>query len=290
MAVNIQLKDFAAKSAPVPNDIIYLGNSADSFNEVQSTIQEVFSAAANLNFSANNFIPKFTTTATAAGTTTLTVDSTYYQYFTGATTQTLVMPVASTLTQGQSWYIVNNSTGNITVNSSGGNAIQVMLPNTAMLITCQLTSGTSAASWEATYYVGLDYYQQGVWTPEITFATPGDLSVSYGAQVGGFVRIGTLVFVIVSLTFTPTYTTASGTFTITGLPFNPSTSLCGGCVTNGSNITLPASTNYYILRPNGGSSTMFLRGIGSGVVTDCTTAQVTSGGSRNVFGSVMYNI
>lgn len=47
---------------------------------------------------ADNFINGFTTTATAAGTTTLTVSSTYNQVFTGGSTQTVVLPVASTLT------------------------------------------------------------------------------------------------------------------------------------------------------------------------------------------------
>lgn len=93
----------------------------------------------------------YTTTATAAGTTTLTVSSTYQQYFTGTTTQTVVMPVASTLALGQSWRIVNNSTGALTINSSGSNLILTMQAGTAAIITCILTSGTSAASWSVQY-------------------------------------------------------------------------------------------------------------------------------------------
>ena len=42
----------------------------------------------------------YTTTATAAGTTTLTVSSNYRQFFTGSTTQTIVLPVTSTLVIG----------------------------------------------------------------------------------------------------------------------------------------------------------------------------------------------
>lgn len=91
----------------------------------------------------------YTTTATAASTTTLTVSSNYQQFFTGSTTQTVVMPVTSTLVLGQSWLIVNNSTGAVTINSSGSNLIQTLLPNTAVIITCILTSGTTAASWDS---------------------------------------------------------------------------------------------------------------------------------------------
>lgn len=108
---------------------------------------------ANSNMSGNNFLSGYTTTATAAATTTLTVASTYQQYFTGSTTQTVVLPVTSTLVLGQSFYIVNNSSGVVTVQSSGGNTIQAMAANTALLVTCILTSGTSAASWSSTYII-----------------------------------------------------------------------------------------------------------------------------------------
>lgn len=108
---------------------------------------------ANKNLSANNHIEGYTTTATAAGTTTLVVGSTYQQFFTGSTTQTVTLPVTSTMVLGQAFYIVNNSSGNVTVNSSGGNAVQVMTANTTLLVTVILTSGTTAASW-ATEYVG----------------------------------------------------------------------------------------------------------------------------------------
>lgn len=106
---------------------------------------------ANINLSANNFLPGYTTTATAAGTTVLTVTSDYLQFFTGATTQTVTLPVTSTLALGFSFHIVNNSSGAVTVNSSGGNAVQVLAPNTSGLFICILTSGTSAASWDVLY-------------------------------------------------------------------------------------------------------------------------------------------
>ena len=91
----------------------------------------------------------YTTTATAAGTTTLTAASTQSQFFTGSTSQTVVLPVASTLVLGQQFTIHNNSTGDITVNSSGGNLVATVTANTTYLLTCILTSGTDAASWDA---------------------------------------------------------------------------------------------------------------------------------------------
>jgi hypothetical protein len=94
------------------------------------------------------FIDGYATTATAAGTTTLTVASAGQQYFTGTTTQTVVLPVTSTLVLGQTYRVVNNSTGAVTVQSSGANEVAVVSPGTAATFTVILTSGTSAASWD----------------------------------------------------------------------------------------------------------------------------------------------
>jgi hypothetical protein len=103
---------------------------------------------ANQNSDVNNIDFGFTSIATAAGTTTLTVASPYYIYFTGATTQTVVMPVTNTLALGWSYHIANNSTGNITVNSSGANLIGTILPGTTFHITCIDTAVTTAAGWD----------------------------------------------------------------------------------------------------------------------------------------------
>lgn len=102
------------------------------------------------NADSNNFRQGYTTTATAAGTTTLTVSSTQQQYLTGSSTQTVVLPVTSTLTLGHSFRIVNNSTGGaVTVQSSGANSIVVLPQGSTVVVTCILTSGTTAASWDA---------------------------------------------------------------------------------------------------------------------------------------------
>jgi hypothetical protein len=89
----------------------------------------------------------FSTTATATGTTTLTNTSTIFQLFTGTLGQIIVLPVASTLTQGWTFNIVNNSTNSLTVNSSGGNLVTTIVTNASATITCILASGTTAASW-----------------------------------------------------------------------------------------------------------------------------------------------
>jgi hypothetical protein len=93
----------------------------------------------------------YTATATAAGTTTLTVSSNCQQLFTGSTTQTVVLPVTSTLVAGMGYDIENNSTGNLTVNSSGGNLVATVVPGTNLHVVCIGTTLTTAADWDAEF-------------------------------------------------------------------------------------------------------------------------------------------
>ena len=93
----------------------------------------------------------YTTTATAAGTTTLTVASNYRQFFTGSTTQTIVLPVTSTLVTGIAYEIENNSTGTLTVNSSGGNLVGTITAGVCAHAVCIATATTTAADWDWDY-------------------------------------------------------------------------------------------------------------------------------------------
>lgn len=103
------------------------------------------------NLSVNNVRVGYTTTATSSGTTTLTADSTRLQFFTGSQAHTVVLPVVSTLSRGHQYEIHNNSTGALTVNSSGGNLLIVVPPRTTVTVTSILTTGTNAASWDADF-------------------------------------------------------------------------------------------------------------------------------------------
>jgi hypothetical protein len=90
----------------------------------------------------------YTSTATAGATTTLTNTSSQYQLFTGTLTQTITLPVTSTLTTGWTFHIVNNSTGSLTVNSSGGNLVCTVIAGMTSMVTCIGTTLTTAADWE----------------------------------------------------------------------------------------------------------------------------------------------
>jgi len=99
----------------------------------------------------NDSINGLVSTATAAGTTTLTVNSLPNQRFTGSTTQTIVMPVVTTLSVGWVTDIINDSTGTLTINSSGGNLITTVVAGDRVTINCvSISADTTAAAWTVT--------------------------------------------------------------------------------------------------------------------------------------------
>lgn len=122
----------------------------------------------NVNFSANNFLSASTSIATAAGTTTLTVTSTNTQVFTGSTTQTVVLPNATTLVNGTEYFIINQSTGNITVNANGGTLIETLtaLNNMRFILTNNSSAaGVWALQSNKTPKVTI-FTNSGTWTPD----------------------------------------------------------------------------------------------------------------------------
>jgi len=80
-----------------------------------------------------------------------------------------------------------------------------------------VTGGTGTATGNV-----LNDYEVGTWTPVLTFATPGTLAVTYNARSGTYTKIGNLVTVIFRVSCAPAGIikgTASGSLSITGLPF-----------------------------------------------------------------------
>jgi hypothetical protein len=108
---------------------------------------------ANANLQANNFIDNATTTPTAGTTTTLTVASAKTQQFTGSSTQTVVLPNATTLVVGHQFWIINRSSGAVTVNMNGGSLLQTLAASSFALFTL-LNNGTAAGTWDAAYSSG----------------------------------------------------------------------------------------------------------------------------------------
>lgn len=91
--------------------------------------------------------------ATAAGTTTLVWDSPFQTIFTGVTTQTIVLPNATTMFLSQRFKISNNSTGLVTVQTNGGATFWIIAAGTDIELVCT-SIATAAGTWEKDYRVG----------------------------------------------------------------------------------------------------------------------------------------
>lgn len=113
--------------------------------------------ASAARITAPNLIGGFSTTATAAATTTLTVTSNYINTFTGATTQTVTLPVVTTLVNGHLFRFVNLSSDVVTVQSSGANSIKAMAANSMLDVWCINTAGgTGTGSWNWQYTASIN--------------------------------------------------------------------------------------------------------------------------------------
>lgn len=133
------------------------------------------------------------------------------------------------------------------------------------------------------------------WTPVLTFATAGNLSVTYSTQWGELLRlpnnVGVANFRIVTSAFT--HTTASGNLQVTGLTVtsasdNTSAVWDGPAVWSG--VTKANYTNVVASLAQG-SSTILFSASGSGqAATNLTASDLPTGGSVVLRGSIIFRM
>jgi hypothetical protein len=124
------------------------------------------------------------------------------------------------------------------------------------------TSGVPSATQPAATDLS-DTVTRTTFTPTITFATPGNLTVSYTTQTGAYVKVGPMVLFWMSLAFTPTYTTASGPINISVPPVAPTDAQWVWDVRSLGTVTWPSGVTAIQMRVSGGP-VLTLFGIGSG--------------------------
>lgn len=129
-------------------------------------------------------------------------------------------------------------------------------------------------------------YETGTFTPTLTFATPGNLSVAYTTQSGRYVRYRDHVHVQGRLVCTPTFSTASGELRVSGLPFISITDAANRSGVNISaltGITYGASDRQIYASINSNVSYFGFGMIGSGVsARTIAPADLASGAAFNV--------
>jgi hypothetical protein len=147
--------------------------------------------------SYNNAAEAITSTATAAGTTTLTATSTFFQRFTGTTTQTVVLPSETTIADGLGYYIQNNSTGNVTVQDSSAATLLVIPAGGGASIT-SLSNASATGNWSASVSLntttGSNYLQWGTNGLTAVGTTLAINNFNIGGTTAGTGRFTTLTF------------------------------------------------------------------------------------------------
>ena len=136
--------------------------------------------------------------------------------------------------------------------------------------------------------------RKGVWTPVLTFVTPGDLAVAYSTQIGEwYLENGVLraFFAVVASTFT--HTTASGAFRVSGLPYAAKTST--GMIWSGSLSRMQGVTKvgYTHFGPNVVSAASDIPIIGSGsaeALAALGVADLPTGTAKTFIGAVTYPV
>jgi hypothetical protein len=130
------------------------------------------------------------------------------------------------------------------------------------------------------------------WTPTITFETAGDLSTAYSAQTGTYVRIGVMLYVRFIVTFTPTFSTSSGSLLITGLPVDPISTFEGGSLSHiDSDFTWPSGRSFLTLRTNTAVASLRLAAHGTGATTTFIGASnMVSGNEHSIAGTITYGV
>ena len=234
------------------------------------------------NFQSGGLVEQINTTATAAGTTTL-VGSTsasatlgkQIQVFTGSSTQTVVLPSATTMVVGQKFEIYNESSSVLTIQFQDASAFtdasgvnyNILAPHTSLVVKLQ-TNGTANGTWavlstaSTSSGTGINYITYGTaeagtqgwhtvnWQQAVTITNASPAVFSVTSTTGMYVGMP------ISFTTTgalPTGLTASTIYFISSIPsgstFQVSATL-GGAAVNTSSAGSGTHTSYPLVPIN----------------------------------------
>jgi hypothetical protein len=151
------------------------------------------------------------------------------------------------------------------------------------------TPGTGGLAFPATAVAvadanTLDDYEEGTWTPVVTF-TGGNGDLTTAVATGVYTKIGRLVQIAFVVEFTET--TALTNLTITAAPFVAGTTVSNtvaGCWVDNMTTIVGAP----VIRIGSGSTTITIQQTGTGAASNITN--VNTGTSSRVVGSLSYSI
>lgn len=203
------------------------------------------------NTQINQILQNITFTATAASTTTLTNATTFVQAFTGTTTQTVYLPNATTLYTKYAITVINQSTGNVTVDLNDTSTNLATL-TTGDIYTFVCTNiGTTNGTWSTIInnQGTLAVTVKSSWTP----ADASGATLSFSGVNAKYSQISNIIRFFVTLTYPSTASTASAE--ISGLPSAAAYGeTCVGYTSNGILVQAQFSSSTLILTDAQGNS------------------------------------
>ena len=152
---------------------------------------------------------------------------------------------------------------------------------------------TFASNWNYVFYNSNLSAETGTWTPQFTFATLGNLSVTYSVQVATYSKVNNLVTVnCVVTTSAFTHTTASGDFRIIGLPFTAKNTAnlraVGSMLFSG--ITKAGFTQFTPRSTAGSATVTFIASASATGTSTVSATDVPSGGTPAITFSMTYEV
>ena len=198
----------------------------------------------------------------------------------------------TTGTTNQTINIGTNKTSRIYINTVGKVGVGTTSPAVDFDVAGKIRTSTGILFGSDTAAANtLDDYEEGTWTPAFSFATPGDLAVTYSNQTGNYRIVGKLCIATFTLEFTPTYTTSSGNARVTGLPLSTGNYLTTpASVDRFSGFTLTAGFDNMWLRKNTSQTYVELYSMGRSGSAAMGTSEVVSGSAKRLNGTIIYNL
>ena len=229
---------------------------------------------------ANNVYLGFTTITAAAGTTILTNASSGWQQVVGTTTQTIQLPVATTLYKGLAYTVANNSTGLVTIKDNAGTTIDTVV-NGGTSVLVLTANGTSAGTWVAYSYIPASY-DFSASTANFGGATLTNGTWNGTAISSGYGGTGLTTFTAANNAI---YSTSSSALTAGTLPVaaggTGATTLTGYVYGNGTS-AMTASTTIPTSALSGNFVSTFSAGTTGLTPSTATTGAVTLAGTLGI--------
>lgn len=260
-------------------------------------------ATVNLATATSNTINiSGTTTITAFGT--IAAGATRRLIFQGALTLThnatsLILPGGANITTaaGDAAEFVSLGSGNwkcYTFERANGTSVSLGPTSSPTFAALTLTNGQiafPAVQVPSANANTLDDYEEGTFTPTITFATPGDLSVAYATQIGLYTKVGRMCafnFTVTTSTFT--HTTASGALTVAGLPFTGVSGSTATSTVRFLGITKAGFSDYTSLVAGAVNTTTFVACNSGATFSTVVAADTPSGGTVSLTSALVYHV